>query len=408
VTEFTGERVIPGQVDADLWAEHMARYAFASRMVEGKRVLDVGCGTGYGTAELAKHASEAVGVDVSPDAIDYASEHFRSARFVLSGAADLPFPSASFDVVTSFELIEHLSEWRGLLSQARRVLHPGGVFVVSTPNKLYYAEARGLAGPNPFHEHEFEYSEFGAALREFFPNVKILLQDRLEAFGFYEPRQASQAQAEIARATGDADAANFFLAICSTEPLPDLEPFLYVPAAANLLRERERHVHKLELELDDVRRWLEETTRSRNLLLARQSELEKDARDKAAWALEMDGLLKDARAKVEEMAASHAASITAANHVLQQLNAEIERLNEEGKKLGEWGRTTSTELAAARNDLKQTVEKLDRAEATVIERTEWAQRASAEADSLQGQLARMRESRWMKLGRTLGLGPDVK
>ena len=56
MSEFTGERVIPGQVNDDLWAEHIARYAFAARLSDGARVLDIGCGTGYGTAELAQRA----------------------------------------------------------------------------------------------------------------------------------------------------------------------------------------------------------------------------------------------------------------------------------------------------------------------------------------------------------------
>jgi SAM-dependent methyltransferase len=176
MSEFTGERVIPGQVEDDLWAEHIARYAFAARLAAGKRVLDLGCGTGYGTAELASRATEAVGVDIAPEAIEYASQHYRTAHFVHVTATDLPFDDGAFDLVTSFELIEHLSDWRSLLAQARRVLHPGGMFVVSTPNKLYYAEARGASGPNPFHAHEFEYAEFEAGMREFFPHVKLLLQ----------------------------------------------------------------------------------------------------------------------------------------------------------------------------------------------------------------------------------------
>ena len=73
-----------------------------------------------------------------------------------------------FDLVTAFEVIEHLAAWRDLLSEARRVLAPGGLFLVSTPNRLYYADSRRLDGPNPYHVHEFEFEEFDAALREFF------------------------------------------------------------------------------------------------------------------------------------------------------------------------------------------------------------------------------------------------
>ena len=63
MAEFTGERVIPGQVDADLFNEHLARYAFAARLAGGKRVLDAGCGAGYGSAELARRGGERAGID---------------------------------------------------------------------------------------------------------------------------------------------------------------------------------------------------------------------------------------------------------------------------------------------------------------------------------------------------------
>src|SRR6185312_17471986 len=72
LAEFTGERVIPGQVDIDLYNEHMARYAFAARLARGKRALDAGCGAGYGSAELARSALQVVGIDSSADAIEYA------------------------------------------------------------------------------------------------------------------------------------------------------------------------------------------------------------------------------------------------------------------------------------------------------------------------------------------------
>src|SRR3954453_22946180 len=77
LAEFTGERVIPGQVDVDLLNEHLARYTFASRLARGKRVLDAGCGAGYGSAELAHAAQSVVGMDVAAEAVGFAREHYR-------------------------------------------------------------------------------------------------------------------------------------------------------------------------------------------------------------------------------------------------------------------------------------------------------------------------------------------
>ena len=94
MVEFTGERVIPGQVNDDLWSEHVARYAFARRYADGKRVLDAGCGTGYGSAELAQSAAAVTGVDISADAIEYASASYPipGLRFLESSCTAVPFP----------------------------------------------------------------------------------------------------------------------------------------------------------------------------------------------------------------------------------------------------------------------------------------------------------------------------
>ena len=110
--EFTGERVIPGLVDDELWDEHVARYAFASRLASGKRVLDIGCGNGYGVAQMARTAAFAVGIDSAAEAAD--------AIFVQASATALPFKPESFDLITAFEVIEHLNAWEQMLAEATR------------------------------------------------------------------------------------------------------------------------------------------------------------------------------------------------------------------------------------------------------------------------------------------------
>ena len=92
-SEFTGERVIPGLVNEDLWAEHVSRYAFAERYSHGARVLDIGSGSGYGTADLAQHASSAVGIDLSGEAVDYARREYPlgNLSFLPASALALPF-----------------------------------------------------------------------------------------------------------------------------------------------------------------------------------------------------------------------------------------------------------------------------------------------------------------------------
>src|SRR5580698_6057306 len=97
LAEFTGERVIPGEVDVDLLNEHMARYTFAARLARGKRVLDAGCGAGYGSAELARAAESVVGVDCAPDAVEFARAHYPVAnlKFEVASCEALPQTDAA-------------------------------------------------------------------------------------------------------------------------------------------------------------------------------------------------------------------------------------------------------------------------------------------------------------------------
>jgi SAM-dependent methyltransferase len=353
VIEFTGERVIPGQVDADLWAEHVSRYAFAARFASGARVLDLGCGAGYGTAELAGHAHSAVGIDLAPEAIGHASSAYRLANisFVPASVTAVPFRDGTFDLITAFEVIEHLHDWRELLAEGRRLLHHNGVFLVSTPNKEYYTDSRGASGANPFHTHEFEFDEFRGVLGEFFPHCTLLLQNHLEAFAFYQPGGGSAIEGRMDGVRGTPQEAHFFLAVCSLEDRPPLPSFLFVHQGSNVLREREKHIASLQRQLGDAR---------------------------------------------DQFTALHAAH--------QQLTVHMEEQNR-------WALRTSEDLEAVRRDLVTVLEKLTAAEATVVERTLWAQRLAAEVENLTEDLAARlnlwRASRWTKLGRKLNLGPDL-
>ena len=289
--EFTGERVIPGEVNDDLWAEHLARYAFASRYAGRGRALDIGCGTGYGVAELAVHGSFAAGLDPAAEAIDYARAHYRmaNASFLRASAQALPFADCAFHLITAFEVIEHLADWRALLEESRRVLHPDGIFLVSTPNKLYYAESRAKDGPNPFHAHEFEFADFRAALSEFYPHVSTLLQNRLESFLFSpadRPPQPPDTRSD--GIAGSPAEAHFFMAVCSVNNRFDPRSFLYVPRASNLLRERERHIGLLEAELRQTKQWLHGAIADHKKLLDVHAEQTRHLEEHNLWALKLE------------------------------------------------------------------------------------------------------------------------
>jgi 2-polyprenyl-3-methyl-5-hydroxy-6-metoxy-1,4-benzoquinol methylase len=124
--------------DQQLFACHRARYEFAADYVRGRRVLDIGCGEGYGSAMLSRSAPEVVGVDYSPAAISHARQAYQgqNLRFESGDARQLTFSSGAFDAVTCFEVIEHIEDDESLLASVARVLRPGGWLILSTPNAL--------------------------------------------------------------------------------------------------------------------------------------------------------------------------------------------------------------------------------------------------------------------------------
>ena len=162
--EFTGERFVPG-ARGEIWYEHWHRYHFAVPLVAGRETLDIACGAGYGSALLARRASQVVGADVSQSAIDHARVTYASVanlEFRQADCSSLPFADASFDAVVSFETIEHISAQENFLDEVRRVLRPEGLFVLSSPNKLEYTDQRGFS--NEYHVRELYREELAALL----------------------------------------------------------------------------------------------------------------------------------------------------------------------------------------------------------------------------------------------------
>lgn len=395
MVEFTGERVIPGQVNDDLWSEHLARYAFARRYVESKRVLDAGCGTGYGSAELLLCAAQVVGIDVAADAIEYARASYPLAnlRFVEASCTSIPFPAESFDVLVGFEVIEHLADYRGFLDECARVLTREGLFIVSSPNKRYYAQTRAESGPNPFHEHEFEAAEFVGELERVFPNVQLLLQNRVESFAFHPAVSFWPAEARIDGGAGTAEDAHFFIALCSRGALPEPKSFVYVPRAANMLRERELHVDALERQLAAIKA-------DRNALLDLFRKQTQELEERNQWAQHLNANLQAAGDRIVTLQ-NEAAELAAG------FRAQLDRMQQEDQIKTDWARKVSAELEAKCQELAHCVELLDNAEATVRERTVWAQTAETARAQLAAQVEMIRQSRWVNLGRKVGLGPDL-
>ena len=183
--DFTGERMVPGQVPHQLEAEHRARYRYAARLFRPGRILDDGCGAGYGSLLLARAGCDVTGVDVSHEAVAHCEQSARAARaghdsprFLQADSSRLPFADGHFDGVVSFEVVEHLDDYEAYVREAARVLAPAGRLLISTPNKRVYTDLSPNE-PNHYHVHEFYPEEFRELLACHFDEVELLIQTRV-------------------------------------------------------------------------------------------------------------------------------------------------------------------------------------------------------------------------------------
>ena len=176
-----GDKVVPGErtdialeKDVRTRKEHLRRYHYAAKKVRGS-VLDIGCGLGYGSKMLHDKGISVYGIDISPNAIDYAKEHYPGPVYACCPAENLPFEAKYFDSVVAFEVLEHVSNPSQMLTEVHRVLKEQGSLFVSTPNPRHLLNiAKHLAFNRPYpekidmnniyHIKEFHYDEFVSCL----------------------------------------------------------------------------------------------------------------------------------------------------------------------------------------------------------------------------------------------------
>ncbi len=308
--EFTGERFVPG-VAGEIWYEHWHRYLFAAPLVAGRDVLDIACGEGYGSALLARSAARVIGADIAPGAIAHARARYASRanlEFREADCAALPFPTASFDIVVSFETIEHVAAQDAFLDEVRRVLRDDGLFVLSSPNKIEYADKRGVV--NAFHRRELYRGELAALLAPRFTQAAWYGQ-RPGFFSVVWP-EAGSATAEIfevAEASADA-------------PVPGhARPLYFIVVAGNSAAAVARVAPRLSVLADRderVYRDYENVTRAVDAIQKEHAVL---ARDAAA----LEGRLTEALREAGAAAAARASD--AAERM--RLSAEVERQQRE-------------------------------------------------------------------------------
>ena len=360
--DFTGERFVPG-IPGEIAHEHWHRYAFARRFAAGRRVLDVACGEGYGSALLAAVAGEVTGVDIAQEAVAHATEAYRSVghlRFVQGSAAALPLPDASVDMVVSFETIEHLprADQPRMIAEIARVLAPDGVVVLSAPNPVEYSDARNYR--NPFHTHEPTGEELRALLGAAFPVQRWFSQRRFFGSAIWSDAGGSDASSfEAWQGDGDSiarsrvPAAMYFVAIAARN---DAALPKDVAALSLFSDTNDAELGRLDVQAAEVLR-LDELLRSRDASLDRATHhihhLERLASEREKLVQERDVQLREVH---DALAANEARAQGEIKALQQQWKLALsERDGARSER-----EVTLTELAAARTSVDAFRDESDR------------------------------------------------
>ncbi len=314
--EFTGERLVPGAPGTEsLFQEHITRYMFASFFVEGRTVLDAGCGCGYGSHHLAQGGARRVlGLDCSEEAVTYGRNHFGHERleFRTGDVLDTGLDTASFDTIVAFEVFEHLPEPDRFLEEMRRLLKPGGVLVLSTPNAKTYV-AGGKDGDNPYHVREYTPDEFQEFLGECFPCVRTYAQSPWDGLGIFpagrERTETSlgaavrlvlppgeSAWGEPVPAAADPDLCAYLIAVCSSESVASeaLPPAGLYAMGRELCGLSERQsvlqgqIRHLQSELEGRTPWIDDLKRDLEARDETIRKLQQEFEERSQWAVELD------------------------------------------------------------------------------------------------------------------------
>ena len=236
---FTGERFLP-ECAGEMIYEHWHRYLIVRNYVVGKRVLDVASGEGYGSHLLAKSAASVVGADISANAVAHANSRYanKNLRYVAADCKQLPEPDSSFDVIVSFETIEHMTEHEAFMREVDRLLAPGGMFIISSPNRPEYSDKTGYK--NEFHVKELDRAELKTLLDPHFPAQRWFAQ-RAAFHSMVWPLETAATSAVAITAEGEAAYPEplYFVVFCAR----NVEKLDGIQQELSLVTDREQSVY---------------------------------------------------------------------------------------------------------------------------------------------------------------------
>jgi len=170
----TGERILLEKETPLMIARHFCAYKFAKDFVGNKTVLDIGCGEGYGSDFLADSTKDVLGLDYDKEVIDYAKSKYnkKNLQFLVLDIKDLISLNKKFDVICSFQNIEHIRDTDKLLKDISDLLNENGVFICSTCNMKDASPGRSTPF-NKFHVKEYLVDEFRRLLEARFKSVEM-------------------------------------------------------------------------------------------------------------------------------------------------------------------------------------------------------------------------------------------
>ena len=384
--EFTGERIVPGKVNADLLNEHLCRYRFAQLLVKGKVVLDIGSGVGYGSKILAEKASSVVAIDLSEEAVRYANEQYAGDNIetLVGDGRGLPLASDSVDVVVSFELIEHLHSQKAHLHEVDRVLKPNGVTVISTPNRIFYSQESNQT--NPFHTREFDFREFNTFLKSVFSCVEIYFQNHVAGLIVGNPTLSRDVTTLLQDETLDLQAtSNFFVGVCTQgrNHQPQLRNYCLLPGSGNLLRERQQDIERLELEVAKLDSTL--------------TELQGEYEERTNWALQLNRQVRSRDQSLLRLRKEFEERSRRTEELSRQVDARgkaLGKLQTEFKNRSGWAEELSRRLEARDKALGELQSEFE-------DRSRWAQELSRQVETRDRALSELQaefedRSRWAK------------
>jgi len=194
--QLTGERTLPDVPAENYWfRRHLVVYEWIAERVAGRRVVDLACGEGYGSAVLARHAASVVGVDANPEAFAHARARYAGGNVAFERDMIETWTGA-VDCVVFLQTIEHVQDPDAVLARLRDLVGPGGVLYVSTPNVLTLAPKGQARSGNPWHVREYRPDEYAALCERHFGRVELL--------GLFHARKLRLHQLAIERAGWDA------------------------------------------------------------------------------------------------------------------------------------------------------------------------------------------------------------